>query len=154
MAGNRLLLPQNFSGNDRKALDFVVNTFGQLEGLEVTLFHAYTPLPAVEVSQVTVTEKLRANLSYLQQQIKEKEAGIQAIKAELVEKGIAEDRIHQVFKPRRKDIAGELVDLYAENHFEYLVLNRKPGKVSRFFTGSVHHKVLAALKNTTVCVVS
>ena len=154
MAGNRLLLPQNFTSNDRKAIDFVVNTFGSQEGVEVTLFHAYTPLPALEVSQSTVTEKLRANLSYLQQQIQEKEAGMEAIKEELVEKGFSETSIHKVFKPRRKDIAGEILDLYGEKHFEYLVLNRKPGKVSRFFTGSVHHKVLAALKNTTICVVS
>jgi len=42
MAGKRLLLPQNFTPNDRKALDFVVDTFGQLEDVEVTLFHAYT----------------------------------------------------------------------------------------------------------------
>ena len=154
MAGKNLLLPQNFTPNDRKALDFVVDAFGQLEGLEVTLFHAYTPLPPVDVSQSTVTEKLRSNMSFLQQQVHEKEAGLKAIKAELVEKGFAEASIHQVFKPRKKDIAGEVIDLYAEKHFEYMVLNCKPGKVSRFFTGSVHHKVLAALKNTTVCVVS
>ena len=154
MAGKKLLLPQNFTPNDRKALDFVVDTFGQLEDIEVTLFHAYTPLPPVDVSQSTVTEKLRSNMSFLQQQVQEKEAGLKAIKAELVEKGFAETSIHQVFKPRKKDIAGEVVDLYGQTHFEFLVLNRKPGKVSRFFTGSVHHKALAALKNTTVCVVS
>ena len=154
MAGKKLLLPQNFTPNDRKALDFVVDTFSQVEDVEVTLFHVYTPPPPVEVSQSTVTEKLRSNLSYLQQQIQEKEAGIKAIKAELVEKGFAQASIHQVFKPRKKDIAGEVLDLYGEKHYEYLVLNRKPGKVSRFFTGSVHHRVLAALKNTTICVVS
>ena len=154
MAGKRLLLPQNFTPNDRKALDFVVNTFGQREDVEVTLFHAYTPLPQVEVSQSTVTDKLRANMSFLQQQVQEKEAGIKAVKTALVENGFAESRVQQVFKPRKKDIAGEVLDLYGEKHFEYLVLSRSPGKVSRFFTGSVSHKVLAALKNTTVCVVS
>lgn len=154
MAGKKLLLPQNFTPNDRKALYFVVDTFRQLEDVEVTLFHAYTPPPKVEVSHSTVTDKLRANMSFLQQQIQEKEAGIKAIKAELVEKGFAEANIHEVFRPRKKDIAGEVLDLYGEKHFEYLVLNRRPGKVSRFFTGSVSHKVLSALKNTTVCVVS
>ncbi len=154
MAGNRVLLPQNFTPNDRKALDFVVNTFGQLKDVEVTLFHAYTPLPQVEVSHSTVTDKLRSNMSYLQQQINDKEAGMKAIKAELVEKGCAETNIHQVFRPRKKDIAGEVIDLYGEKQFETIVLNRRPGKVSRFFTGSVSHKVLAALKDTTICVVT
>ena len=154
MAGKNILLPQNFTPNDRKALDFVVDTFGQLQNVEVTLFHAYTPLPPVDVSQSTVTEKLRSNMSFLQQQVQEKEAGLKAVQAELVEKGFAEASIHRVFKPRKKDIAGEVIDLCGEKDYEYLVLNRKPGKVSRFFTGSVHHKVLAAVKNTTVCVVS
>ena len=154
MAGRRLLLPQNFSPNDRKAVDFVVNTFGQQKDVSVTLFHAYTPLPPVEVSHSTVTDKLRSNLSFLQQQINEKEAGMVAIKTELVEKGLAEADLHQVFKPRKKDIAGEILDIFTETHFDYLVLSRKPGKVSRFFTGSVHQKVLATLKDTTICVVS
>lgn len=154
MAGKRLLLPQNFTPNDRKALDFVVNTFGRLEGVEVTLFHAYTPLPPVEISNSTVTEKLRGNMSFLHQQISEKEAGMKAIKVELIEGGFAESSIREVFRPRKKDIAGEILDLYGEMHFEYLVLNCRPGKVSRFFTTSVHHKVLAALNNTTVCVVT
>ena len=154
MAGRRLLLPQNFSSNDRKAVDFVVNTFGQQKDVSVTLFHAYTPMPPVEVSHSTVTDKLRSNLSFLQQQINEKEAGLEAIKAELVEKGFAEADLHQVFKPRKKDIAGEIIDIFGETHFDCLVLSRKPGKVSRFFTGSVHQKVLATLKDTTICVVS
>jgi len=101
-----------------------------------------------------VTDKLRGNMSFLQQQVQEKEAGMEAIKAQLVEKGFAEASVRQVFRPRKKDIAGELLDLYGEKHFDCLVLNRKPGKVSRFFTGSVSHKVLAALRDTTVCVVS
>ena len=154
MAGRRLLLPQNFSPNDRKAVEFVVNTFGRLKDVSVTLFHAYTPLPPVEVSHSTVTDKLRSNLSFLQQQINDKEAGMEALKAELVEKGFAESGIHQVFKPRKKDIAGEIADIYGQTHFDCLVLSRKPGKVSRFFTGSVHQKLLAMLKETTICVVS
>ncbi len=154
MAGKKLLLPQNFTPNDRKALDFVVDTFGPLKDVEVTLFHAYTPLPSVEVSQSTITEKLRSSMSFLQQQLQEKEDGLKSIKAELVEKGFAENRIHQILKPRKKDIGAELIDLNSEKNFEYMVLNHKPGKVGRFFTGSVHRNVLAALKNITICVVS
>jgi hypothetical protein len=33
-------------------------------------------------------------------------------------------------------------------------MNRKPGKVTRFFTGSVFNKVVSALKDKTVCIVS
>jgi nucleotide-binding universal stress UspA family protein len=154
MAGRRLLLPQNFSPNDRKSIDFVINTFGQQKDVSVTLFHAYTPMPPVEVSHSTVTDKLRGNMSFLQQQISEKEAGLEAIKKELVENGFTESNIEQVFKPRKKDIAGEILDLHGDNRFDFLVLSRKPGRVSRFFTGSVHQKVLATLKDTTICVVT
>ena len=79
---------------------------------------------------------------------------MEAIKKELVENGFAESNIEQVFKPRKKDIAGEILDLYGDNRFDFLVLSRKPGRVSRFFTGNVHQKVLAALKDTTICVVT
>ena len=42
MAGQKLLLPYNFSSYDQKALNFVVNAFANQEDIKITLFHAYT----------------------------------------------------------------------------------------------------------------
>jgi hypothetical protein len=57
------------------------------------------------------------------------------------------------FKPRKKEIAAEIIDFHASEKFNLMVLNRKAGRIGRYFTGSVHAKVAAALRNTTVCIV-
>jgi len=71
-----------------------------------------------------------------------------------LERGFSKDRIHTVFEPKKKDIAGDIVDLALKGRFNVVVLNRKPGKIARFFTGSVFNKVVTSLKETTVCIVS
>jgi hypothetical protein len=153
MAGKKLLLPYNFSDSDRRALEFTVEHFGPREEWEITLFHGYTPLPSIEVSGETVTGRLKDNFSYLNQKITELESALQSIKRDLVQRGIAGNRIKSVFKPRKREIAAEILNLHAEEKFQIIVLNRKPGRIGRFFTGSVHGKLMAAIRNSTVCVV-
>ena len=154
MATQKLLLPYNFTPFDQKALEFIINFFGKSEDIEVTLFNAYTPVPEIDTASSSVTGKLKGSLSYLSQKISEQEAELKAIKQLLVENGFADERVHTVFQPRRKDIAGEIIDIATENHFDIVVISHKPGKATRFFTGSRYGKVISALKNVTVCVVS
>ena len=154
MAGQKLLLPYNFTSYDQKALEFIINMFAHVEEIEITLFHAYTPLPSVEVDSNSITGKLRANISYLNTKITEQEFALQSVKEKLIDQGISDSKIKCVFKPRKKDRAAEIISLHANKRFDYSVLSRKPGTVSRFFTGSVHNKVVAALKDVTVCIVS
>ena len=71
MAIQKLLLPYNFTRFDQKALDFVINTFGKLEGIEVTIFNAYIPVPEIETAGSSVTGKLKGSLTYLSQKISE-----------------------------------------------------------------------------------
>ena len=153
MAAQKLLLPYNFTASDRKALEFTIRTFAHREDVEVTLFHSYTPLPTVDISNETVTGRLKESFSYLNQKLSELEMTFQEIKEELVEKGFGAERVKSTFKPRKKEIAGEIIDLHRGEKFSFLVLNRKAGKIGRFFSGSVHTKVIAALRNTTVCIV-
>ena len=154
MASQNILLPYNFTDYDQKALNFVIRTFAHLENVDVTLFHAYTPVPEVEMRESQVMEKLRDSLSYLSQRIKEQEAGLQVAKHNLVENGFSEDRIRYVFKARNKDVASEIVNFAQDGNFSLIIINRKPGKVTRFFTGGVLNKVASALKNTTICLVT
>ena len=137
MASQKLLLPFNFTPNDIKALEFVLQTFKPTKDLEITLFHAYTPVPDIEASGHSVMGKLKAN-----------------VMKQLVDEGFPETFIRTVFRPRKWDVATEIIDLAQDEHFDFIVLNHKPGRVSRFFTGSVFNKVVMALKNTTVCIVS
>jgi nucleotide-binding universal stress UspA family protein len=150
----KVLLPYNFTSYDKKALDFVCRTFSDKKETEVTLFNAYTPAPTIEMRGSPIMEQMKDTLSYLSQRVKEQEDALKAIKNHLLGKGFSEDKIDIVFEPKKRDVAGDIIDLSQDGQFDVVVLNRKPGKIARFFAGSVSSKVVAALKNTTVCIVS
>ena len=97
---------------------------------------------------------MKDNLGYLTQRVKEQKDELQVIKNNLMGKGFSENQIHIVFEPKKKDIAGDIIDLAQKGRFNVVVLNRKPGKIARFFAGSVSSRVVAALKDTAVCIVS
>ena len=150
----KILLPYNFTSYDKKALDFVCQTFSDKKGAEVTLFNAYTPAPTIEMRGSPIMEQMKDNLSYLSQRVKEQEDALHVIKNHLLGKGFSEDNIDIVFEPKNRDVAGDIIDLAQEGQFNVVVLNRKPGKIARFFAGSVSSKVVAALKNAAICIVS
>ena len=154
MAIQKILVAYNFTGLDQKALDFIANAFGHLDGIEITIFHAYTPVPEIETEDSLVTGKLKGSLSYLSQQILQRENELKTVVARFCEDGFSANRINTIFKPRKRDIAGEIINLTRETKFDVIVLNRKPARVARFFSGSVSHKVVMTLKDTAVCIVS
>lgn len=154
MATQKILLPFNFTMQDQKAVDFVIHTFARNEEAELTIFNAYAAVPEIETQDTSVMGKLKSNLSYLSQKITQQESELKTIRQKLVHAGFGEQRLHTIFRPRKKDIATEIIELAVEDHFNVVVINHRPGKVTRFFTGSVFNKVVTALKDTTVCVVS
>ena len=154
MAIQKILVAYNFTQLDQKAIEFVTTTFAHLDGVEITFFHAYTPIPEIETQPSVVTGKLKSSLSYLSQQVMQRENDFKAIIDNLATKDLAKCRIQTIFRPRKKDIASEIISLNHETKFDAIVLNRKASRVTRFFSGSVSHKVLMTLKDTTVCIVS
>jgi nucleotide-binding universal stress UspA family protein len=154
MAIQKILLAYNFSGLDQKAIDFVSTAFAHITGVEITIFHAFTPVPDIETEASLVTGKLKGSLNYLSQQIMERENDLKLITEKLTQGGFLPDRVHTIFRPRKKDIATEIINLARETKFDTIVLNRKAARVTRFFSGSVSHKVMMTLKDTTVCIVS
>ena len=79
MAIQRILLAYNFSSLDQKAIEFVTSAFAHLEGVELTVFHAFTPLPEIETDASLVTGKLKGSLSFLSQQIMQRELDLKAV---------------------------------------------------------------------------
>ncbi len=154
MAIQKLLLPYNFTRFDQKALDFVISAFAKLKNIEVTLFNAYTAVPEIETASTSVTSKLKESLSYLSQKITEQEAELKAIKQKLVESGFEDRLVHTIFQPRKKEVANEIIDLATANNFDVIIMSHRPGRATRFFTGSRYNKVISALRNVTVCIVS
>ena len=154
MAIQKILLPYNFTSLDQKALDFVINAFSHLKDTEITIFNAYTTVPEIETTDTSITVKLKGSLGYLSQQIIQRESELNEVAQRLIQHGFEENRIKTIFKPRKKDIASEIIESARSEKFDVIVLNRKHARVTRFFSGSVSHKVVMALKNTTVCIVS
>lgn len=151
---DKILLPYNFTSFDKRALDFVIHTFSDKKEAEVTLFNAYITAPVIEMRGSPIMEKMKDNLGYLTQRVKEQKDELQVIKNNLLVKGFSENRVNIVFEPKKKDIAGDIIDLVQIGRYNVVVLNRKPGKIARFFAGSVSSRVVAALKDTAVCIVS
>lgn len=154
MATQKILVPYNFASSDQKALDFVVQTFANRQDAEITLFHVHVAVPDIEVRGSPIMEKMTANIGYLSQKIREKEDELKVVKNNLVMNGFSEGCIQTVFETKKRDVAADIVDYAQKGHFNLVVLNRKPGKISRFFAGSVYNKVVASLKGVTVCIVS
>ena len=98
--------------------------------------------------------KLKENLSYLNQKINEQENALKAVVDRLVQDGWPADRVRYLYRPRKKDIAAEILDLVQQDGFSCVVLSRRAGRVTRFFTGSVSTRILTSAKNLTVCVVT
>ncbi len=154
MAIQKILLAYNFSGLDQKAIDFVISAFAHIKGAEITVFHAFTPVPDIETEASLVTGKLKGSLNYLSQQIMERENDLKLVTEKLTQGGFMPDCVQTIFRPRKKDIATEIINLAQEAKLDTIVLNRKAARVTRFFSGSVSHKVMMTLKDTTVCIVS
>lgn len=154
MTKQKVLLPYNFTENDQKAVDFVIRMFARQEDAEVTLFYAYTSAPEIETRNNPIMEKMRQNLTYLRQKISEQEDRIKAVRDSLFEKGFARNRVSYLFKPIKKDISQDIVDLVQTEGFNVIVLNRTSGSIARFFTGNVFQKVVMGVKNTAVLIVT
>jgi hypothetical protein len=150
MATFRILLPYNYSPNDQNAIRFVIDTFAGRREASVMLFHAYTPLPEIDVSANPENLKMRSGMTYLAAELNEKEEALKAVGDKLVESGFDRDAVSCVFKKRVKSAAEEIVDKVAGCNI--LILSRGGGKVTRFFTRSIYARVVAALRGVTICV--
>ncbi len=150
MATFRILLPYNYSPNDQKAIRFVIDAFAGRKEASVTLFHAYTPLPNIDVNASPENAKIRSGMTYLAAELKEKEEALSAVGDMLVESGFDRDAVTCVFKKRAKTAAEEIVDKVAGSNV--LVLSRGAGKVTHFFTRSIFVRVISALRRVSICV--
>jgi hypothetical protein len=154
MDKQKVLVPYNFTNYDEKALDFVTRRFADDKGVEVTLFNAYTRVPKIELRRSQIMEKMSSNLAYLQQKIYEQENCIKQAREKLIQNGFSSNRVHYIFRALNKDVAQDIVDLVLDKAFDMVILNRNPGRITRFFTGSVSYKVMKSLKHVDVYVVT
>jgi nucleotide-binding universal stress UspA family protein len=150
----KILLPYNFTDLDQKALAFVSNVFSHFTAIEVTLFSVFTSAPNIEMKDSPVMRKMHENLRHLNQLRDEQEEALQKAKQLLVKQGFSESSVRILFKPKHKDTASHIIETAIEENHDVVVINRRAGKMSRFFVGSVFNKVIPSLKDKTICVVT
>jgi nucleotide-binding universal stress UspA family protein len=153
MAARKILVPYNFTRNDEKAIAFVIERFNRQPGTRITLFHAYIPVPEIDISDKTVMSRLAGNLAYLRQKNYELEEALEQVQRRLVEAGFDERNIGRIFKAQEKEIAQEIIEQAAKGDVTTLVLNHNPSKIKRYFTPSVTKKVARALKEIELSIV-
>lgn len=153
MISKKILLPYNFASWETKALDFISHTFGKHPETHVTLFHAYTPLPEIDLTANPEMGKLRAPVTSLTQELKEKEAGLHAVLETLIRMGFHREQLDCSFRKREKGVSDVIVQKAKKGSYGIVVLSRSPFKIFRVFGRSVSGKVLTSLADVTVCIV-
>ena len=154
MANFKILLPYNFSGQDRKATDFVARVFAGRRDVQVTLFNLTVPPPEVDVRGSPVMGRMKETVGYLSQRIREQEVELEAARSSLLEKGFQEEQVRTAMENRRGEVGAHIADLVSRAGYDLVVLSRSAGRITRYFSSNVHQKVLVAVTNTAVCVVS
>ena len=153
MGTSTILVPYNFTAIDQKTIEFITKTFGPRKETKITLFHIYIPLPKIETASSTVMGRLSSSMHYLAGDLKEKEATLRNARKIILEKGFAEQQVDYIFRPRSKPVAEEIIET-AAGRYDVIVLSYRPYRITRTFVQSVHNKVIAALRDITVCIVT
>jgi len=138
----KILIPYNFSPNDRKAVDFAGQRYSERQGVAVTLFHAYTPVPEMDIRDSPIMKKVIHNASVLLLQQDERKGALEAARNQLMNHGISGQHVHCIFRPVREDVATDIIRLWKDGKFDVVVLNRNPGNIVNFFSRSISKRIV------------
>lgn len=151
----RILIPYNFASSDEKSIDFVGTRYGGRDDVEITLFHAYPPIPDIDNRDSPVMDKVMLNTSYLRQQQAEQKRALESAKVRLTTYNIPMDRITCLYNPVQKDIAEDIIRLWKKDDFSVVVLSRNPGSIINYFSRSISKKIVRnASQSDTVHIVT
>ena len=137
----KILIPYNFTLNDEKSIDFVGNRYARRKEVEITLFHAFTPVPEIDTRDNPIMNKMIRNTSYLRCQQDEQKNALEAARQKLIEYGFAGQHIDCRYIPVRQDIADDIIWLWKTEKFDVVVLNRNPGNIINYFSRSISKRV-------------
>ncbi|MBF0234722.1 MAG: universal stress protein [Desulfamplus sp.] len=141
MTTHNVLVPSNFMTNDDRSLVFVIQNYLHVKNVQITLFHAYTPLPEIDVLNNPIMERMASNLAHMAPFLKEREKELELSKEKLVMAGFANSQVNCIFTPLKNDIATDIIQIVREKNFNIVIMNRNPNKIARFFFKSVSKKV-------------
>lgn len=148
----KILMPYNYSTHDKKAIQFIINAFGGRDDVSIALFHSYTSPPDIDVTASPEIKKMSSGMTYLASELSEKEKGLKEAGRLFLESGFPEDALDYIFRKKKRSTADEIVDTATSGRYDAVVLSRRGGRVTQFFSRSIHTRAIFALKNITVCI--
>ena len=93
-------------------------------------------------------------MTSLSEELRGQERYLKEGREELLKKGFSDDQVDYIFKAREKDVTNEIAETAMKGGYQMVLLSRNPTKITRLFGRSVSSKLLATLKNTTICIVN
>ena len=109
--------------------------------VEITLFHAFTPVPEIDTRNNPIMGKMARNTSYLRGKQDEQKKILEEARQKLMNYGFSDRHIHCLYQPVRKDIADDIIWLWKTGKFDVVVLNRNPGNIINYFSRSISKRV-------------
>ncbi|EFK10377.1 universal stress family protein [delta proteobacterium NaphS2] len=152
MMTRKILVPYDFTSYNQKALDFVVENFGNSPDVHVTLFHAYAQLPEIDLTANPEMLKLRSPMISLKQELREKETELKALTRYFVKNGFGEEQLKCIFQEREKGVSEAIVRMAKKEGCRIIVLSRSSGRVSLLMGRSTSSKIITSLTDVTVCI--
>lgn len=137
----KILIPYNFTANDEKAIDFVTNRYPDHKNIQLTLFHAYQPIPEIHVKDNPIMDKMNRTTAYLRQVLSDQKKELEQVKARLAASGFRSENIECMFTALRSDVATDLVRLIQSSGFDAVVFTRNPGTIMNYFSRSISKTV-------------
>ena len=137
----KILIPYNFTINGEKSIEFVGQRYARRKDVEITLFHAFTPVPEIDTRDNPIMDKMARNTSYLRCQQDEQKNILEENREKLINYGFDCRHIHCRYVPVRQDVAEDIIRLLKTENFDVVVLNRNPGNIINYFSRSISKKV-------------
>lgn len=153
MAGNKILVPFNFTDYDERVLHHITMIYAGVPRITLTLFHVYTPLPEIDTYGHPGLSRLKGTMASLSAEERKKEREMKQIIEDLYQAGFLKDQLNYIIKPRQKSVGAEIVDIVLKESYDTIVMSRQPGKITRAFTRNVHDKLLSSLKDITISII-
>ena len=136
-----ILIPYNFTINDTKSIDFVKQKYSSDKETKITLFHAYTPVPKIDITNNPIMEKITSQTSYLRYKQQERKNALWEVRQDFIDQGFDGDNINCIFTPIKQDIAVDIINIVESGKFNVIVLNNNPGNILNYFSRSISKRL-------------
>lgn len=156
----KILIALDSSEGAWRAVEYVGKTFGKATGVQVTLLHILSGLPPAfwddgHVLQEKEREaRKRMVASWQQEQEKSWQDLVNKAHQHLIKAGLAKEAVANKFKPKRFDVADDVIDEVQAGGYDTVVMGRRGlGMAKSLLLGSVTRKVVDSAKGSAVTIV-